>query len=192
VRLSNSTKLRSTGRNAIVTYNAIQKVFKSRLDEGRSHSRIQDFANSYSSHPFVTSPKSPYESMLSKNKESFFNVQSYNHFRSHNFNILFSIWNSLNSTLLDVPFLVSSKSDPSRYLWFDWSSRWSSTEVGPSSVSRYSLSGVPYFTKSYEYDTQSSDDLNESENYLNRLARARKNYLPNWSHTPYFYSRVSN
>jgi hypothetical protein len=192
IKLSNSTKLRSTARNSIVTYNAVQKVFKSRLDEGRSHSRIQDFANSFVTHPFVTSPKSPYESMLSKNKEFFFNTQSYNQFKSNNFNLLFSIWNSLNSTLLDVPFLISTKCDPSRYLWFDWQSRWSSIEVQPSSVARYSLSGVPYFTKSYEYETQSGDDLNESENYLNRLSRARKNYLPNWSHTPYFYSRVSN
>ena len=49
----------------------------------------------------------------------------------------------------------------------------------PSSVARYSLSGVPYFNKSYEYDTQKGDELNESENYVNRLSRARKNYMPN-------------
>lgn len=192
LKSSNTMKLRSTAKNAIVTYNAIQKVFKSRLDEGRSHSRLQDFSNSYVAHPFVTASKSPYEGMLAKNKESFFNVQSYNHFNNNNFNTLFSVWNSLNSTYLDVPFLISSISDSSRYLWFDWQSRWSSIEVQPSSVARYSLSGVPYFNKSYEYDTQKGDELNESENYINRLARARKNYMPNWSHTPYFYSRVSN
>jgi len=52
-------------------------------------------------------------------------------------------------------------------------------EIQPASAARYSLSGVPYFSKSSEFDTQASEDLNESENYLNRLARARKNYLPN-------------
>lgn len=46
-------------------------------------------------------------------------------------------------------------------------------------MARYSLSGVPYFNKSYEYDTQKGDELNESENYVNRLSRARKNYMPN-------------
>jgi heme/copper-type cytochrome/quinol oxidase subunit 2 len=192
LKSSNTMKLRSTARNAIVTYNAIQKVFKSRLDEGRSHSRLQDFSNSYVAHPFVTASKSPYEGMLAKNKESFFSVQSYNHFNNANFNTLFSVWNSLNSTYLDIPFLISAISDSSRYLWFDWQSRWSSIEVQPSSVARYSLSGVPYFNKSYEYDTQKGDELNESENYINRLARARKNYMPNWAHTPYFYARVSN
>ena len=91
LKASNAMKLRSTARNAIVTYNAIQKVFKSRLDEGRSHSRLQDFSNSFVAHPFVTATKSPYEGMLAKNKESFFNVQSYNHFNNGNFNTLFSV-----------------------------------------------------------------------------------------------------
>jgi hypothetical protein len=50
-------------------------------------------------------------------------------------------------------------------------------EVQPASIARFSLSGVPYFKKSSEFDTQSGDELDESENYLNRLAKARKNYL---------------
>jgi hypothetical protein len=77
LRVSNSMKLRSSTRSAIVTYNAIQKVFKSRLDEGRSNTRLQDFSNSYVSHPFITEKKSPYEGMLSKNTNSFFNVNNY-------------------------------------------------------------------------------------------------------------------
>jgi hypothetical protein len=66
LRVTNSMKLRSSTRSAIVTYNAIQKVFKSRLDEGRSNTRLQDFSNSYVSHPFITEIESPYEGMLSK------------------------------------------------------------------------------------------------------------------------------
>jgi hypothetical protein len=34
--------------------------------------------------------------------------------------------------------------------------------------------------------------LNESETYLNKLGKARKNYGSNWAFTPYFFSRVSN
>jgi len=90
VRFSNPLKLRSTARSAIVTYNAIQKVFKSRFDEGRSNARLQDFSNSYVSHPFQTEPKSPYESILGKNKESFFTVNNYKQSFVSNFNDTYS------------------------------------------------------------------------------------------------------
>ena len=192
LKISNQSKLRSTAKNSIVTYNAIQKVLKSRLDEGRSHARLSDFSSSYLSQPFVTSAKSPYEAMLAKNKESFFVNQAYNNYYSGSFNSMFTIWNSLNSTLLDIPFLVSTKSDPSRYLWFDWQSRWSSIEIQPSSIARYSLSGVPYTNKVSEFDTQSGNELADSENYLTRLSRSRKNYMSNWAYTPYFYARSTS
>ena len=192
LRVTNTMKLRSSARSAIVTYNAIQKVFKSRFDEGRSNARLQDFSNSYVSHPFITEKKSPYESMLAKNTDSFFNVNSYKNSLVSNFNQNTAIWNSLNTYFVDVPFLLSMKSDPSRYLWFDWQSRWSSLEVQPSSTARYSLLGLPYTSKSFEYSTGAGDEINDSENYLIKLARARKNYLSSWARTPYFYSRVSN
>jgi len=86
LRVTNSMKLRSSARSSIVTYNAIQKVFKSRFDEGRSNARLQDFSNSYVSHPFITEKKSPYEDMLGKNKDSFFNVNNYKHSLINNFN----------------------------------------------------------------------------------------------------------
>jgi hypothetical protein len=90
-RLSNPLKLRSTARNSIVTYNAIQKVFKSRLDEGRSNARLQDFSNSYVTHPFVTETKTPYESLLGKNKSSFFAINNYKQsivpYFNHNYSI---------------------------------------------------------------------------------------------------------
>jgi hypothetical protein len=41
------------------------------------------------------------------------------------------------------------------------------------------LAGLPYFTKNFEYSTQLGEDLNDSENYLTKLSRARKNYMPN-------------
>jgi len=109
-------RLRSTARNAIVSYNAMQKVFKSRLDEGRSHARISDFSNSYASHNFITAPKGNYEGALSKNKNSFFDINVYNPSYNTNFNYMSSVYNSINSTLIDIPFLISAKSDPSRYL----------------------------------------------------------------------------
>jgi hypothetical protein len=65
-------------------------------------------------------------------------------------------------------------------------------EISASSVSRYSLLGLPYSNKSFEYFTGLGDDLNDSETYLTKLNKARKNYGSNWAFTPYFYSRVSN
>jgi hypothetical protein len=86
---------------------------------------------------------------------------------------------SNNIYFMDLPFLMSMKSDPSRYLWFDWQSKWSSIEIAASSVSRYSLLGLPYSTKLFEYNTSVGDDLSESETYLTKLGKARKNYISN-------------
>jgi molecular chaperone GrpE len=55
----------------------MQKVFKSRLDEGRSHARLADFSNSFTQHNFITAPKASYEGILSKNKNSFFDTKLY-------------------------------------------------------------------------------------------------------------------
>jgi hypothetical protein len=82
--LTNSMKLRTTAKNSIVTYNAIQKVYKSRFDDSRSNTNFGDFTNSNSKYPFLLEPKTPYESMLGKNKESYFNVSLYNKEFSNN------------------------------------------------------------------------------------------------------------
>lgn len=192
LRTSNQLKLRSTTKNAIVTYNAIQKVFKSRFDEGRSNARLQDFSNSYIKHPLISEKRTSFESLLGKNKETFMATNLYNQFLKLNNSVVSSIANTTSIYFTEIPFLLSMKSDASRYLWFDWQSRWSSLEIQPSSVSRYSLLGVPYSNKSFEYTTQLGDEVNDSSDYLTKLSKARKNYLSNWSYTPYFYARVSN
>jgi hypothetical protein len=114
--LTNNIKLRSTAKNSIVTYNAIQKVYKSRFDEGRSNVNFSDFSNSYVTHPFLTDTKSPYENILTKNKEYYFNVNLYNSFLKNNYSTLLSVYSSLNNLFIDIPFLKSMKSDSSRYL----------------------------------------------------------------------------
>ena len=192
LRLTNPLKLRSTTKNAIVTYNALQKVFHSRYDDGRSNARLQDISNAYVKYPFLSEKKTKYESLLGKNKESFYNLSNYNSEITHNFSNFHNVINSLNIYFSDIPFLLSNQSDSSRHLWFDWHSRWNSIEVQPSSVARYSLLGVPYLNKSFEYTTKLGDTLNDSENYLLRLSKARKNYMSNWSLSPFFHSRISN
>jgi len=116
LRLSNPIKLRSTAKSAIVTFNAIQKVFRSRLDEGRSNTRLQDFSNSFVKHPLLTDSRINYESLLGKNKESFLQINTFNQTIKTNLNNLYLLFNSNNIYFMDLPFLVSMKSDPSRYL----------------------------------------------------------------------------
>jgi hypothetical protein len=119
LKLSNPFKLRSTVKNAIVTYSAIQKVFKSRFDEGRSNARLEDFSNSFVKHPYITDSRINYESLLGKNKESFLKTNLYNQTNKLNYSNLSPIFYSNNIYFMDLPFMVSMKSDPSRYLWFD-------------------------------------------------------------------------
>jgi hypothetical protein len=119
LKLSNPFKLRSTVKNAMVTYGAMQKVFRSRFDEGRSNARLEDFSNSFVKHPYITDSRVNYESLLGKNKESFLKTNLYNQTKKLNYSTLSPIYYSNNIYFMDLPFLVSMKSDPSRYLWFD-------------------------------------------------------------------------
>jgi hypothetical protein len=119
LRLSNPFKLRSTVKNAMVTYSAIQKVFRSRFDEGRSNTRLEDFSNSFVKHPYITDSRINYESLLGKNKESFLKTNLYKQSNKLNYSNLLPVFYSNNIYFMDLPFMVSMKSDPSRYLWFD-------------------------------------------------------------------------
>ena len=190
--VTNPMKLRSTAKNSIVTYNAIQKVYRSRFDELRSNVNFTDFTNSFAAYPFLLENKTPYESLIKKNKETFYNVNHYTKSFNNNYSELLNVFLSLNTNFTDIPFLLSLKSDASRYLWFDWQARWSSIEVQPSSIAKYSLAGLPYTSKKFEYSTALGDELSDSENYLTKISRARKNYMPNWAYSSLFYSKMTN
>jgi hypothetical protein len=114
--LTNSLKLRSTAKNSIVTYNAIQKVYKSRFDDLRSNINFDDFTNSFTKYPFITENKSPYENMLLKNDSSFFNTSYYTTFFKNNYSLLSELTRPNNTTFLDIPFMLSMKSDAARYM----------------------------------------------------------------------------
>jgi len=76
-RLSNPVTLRKTAKNSIVTYNALQKVFRTRFDEGRSNTSIGHFSDLSVKQPFLTESRVSYENLLGKNTESFYNVSFY-------------------------------------------------------------------------------------------------------------------
>ena len=74
VRTDHSVNRRAPARAAIGSYNALQKVYRTRLDERRSHTRLSDFANS--SAPIqLLSPRLPYEQFLAKNADYFTSTQ---------------------------------------------------------------------------------------------------------------------
>ena len=192
LRISNPLTLRTTTRNSIVNFNALQKVFRARFEDGRSNATLNQFAHLSSTQPFLNTDRVAYESLLGKTKNNFFNV---NFFTNNSLNILNEFSSSLtalNFQFFDFPFLLSAKSDMSRYMWFDWYAKWGLLEVGPSSVSRYMTIGVPYIKKSFSYNVESGESINEAETYLSRISRARKNYIPNWTYTPYLYMRSAN
>ena len=188
-RFNNNINLRNTAKNSIVTYNAIQKVFKTRFDEGRSHSKLSDFSGSFSKQPFISSERVFFEKLLGKNKKSFFDIVYYKNNFKKLINTDYSSISSLNFYFFDFPFLLATKSDSSRYLWFDWFAKWGYYEVQPSSASRYAIHGMPYFSKNFEFTTNNNELLNESENYFIRISKSRRNYLPNWTYTPYFFNK---
>ncbi len=188
-RFTNYLNTRSTAKNSLVTYNAMQKVFRTRFDENRSHTKLTDFSSFSIKQPFITSPRVPYERILGKNKNSFYNPLIFKNKFNNFFNFFHVNFSTLNYYFFDFPFLIAMKSDSARYLWFDWFAKWGFYEVQPSSASRYAIFGLPFFNKNFDFGAYNSDNLTETETYLSRIAVSRKNYLQNWTFSPYFYLR---
>jgi guanylate kinase len=94
----------------------MQKVFKSRFDEGRAHTKLLDFANFENKHQFITTPAPLYEKLLGKNKEYFFDINLYKTKLLSIDNTYETLLNPLNYYCYDFPFLLAYKSDASRYL----------------------------------------------------------------------------
>jgi hypothetical protein len=191
-RFSNPIALRGTAKNSIATYSALQKVFRSRLDQGRSNMRMRQFADMRITQPFMTGTRVAFEKLLGKNKESFYNTTFYTDNTFTVFNDLASANNSLNTYFFDFPFLLAAISDPSRSVWFDWWQKWGLVEVGPASEAKLSLVGAVHPKRSYDFNPLDGANLNGEETYFIRIARARKNYLPLWIYTPYLYLRTNS
>ena len=190
IRLSNPATLRPSVRNSIVNYNAFQKVFKPRLDESRSHVQSTSFADMSQKQPFLSDSKVPYLSLLGKNRDSFFATPLYKKSPLPNLNTASTLLDSLNSPMYDFPFLLARTSDTMRFTWIDWFAKWSYLEVQPSSVSKYSTIGVPYFRKPFDFNSTTGDKFQDTESYFTRVARSRRNYLPMWKYSPFTYNRA--
>jgi hypothetical protein len=115
--------LRGPVRSSIVTFNALQKVFRARFEDSRAHTNLQSFAKLGTEQPFLGSPRPAYESLLGKTKRSFFQVNFFNPTLTNVTNNLTSLDQSVNFFFFTFPFLLSAKSDMGRYMWFDWSAK---------------------------------------------------------------------
>lgn len=189
-RLSNPFSLRTAAKNSIQTHAAYDKVFKVRFDESRSHVNSESFSGLSESQPFVMSARVPYEKLIGKNKESFYSPTFYSTETKPLFNAETSLANLSNFPFYDFPFTLSKESDMTRYVWFDWYTRWGKLEIQPASNVRLSSLGVPYSKKHFDYSEGDGDEIKRVESYFTRMSRTRKNYLPNWTYTPYLFART--
>jgi hypothetical protein len=117
--------------------------------------------------------------LLGKTKNNFFDTNFYALSTLKVLNEFNSTLTALNYHFFEFPFLLSAKSDMSRYMWFDWYAKWGMVEVQFSSVSRYSILGVPYIRKPFDFNVDTSEPIFETESYFTRITRSRKNYIPN-------------
>jgi hypothetical protein len=108
------------------------------------------------------------------------------------FNDLSGLTNSLNYYFFEFPFLDGVTNDPTRHVWFDSFVKFAQKEVSGSSVSKYTIVGVPFYKKKYDFNVKQGRQMSETELYFSRIVTARKNYLPQWQYTPYLYTRSND
>ena len=188
-KLSNTPVLQFSAKNLTVNQSAFQKVFRSRFDEGRANVNTLAFAPIENKQQFLTDFGVSYNKMLRKNHDDFYSNLLFAKSYQTTSGALNSLIQSQKLPVYDFPFLLSNSSDVTRYSWIDWGSQWKYREVQPSSASRFSTLGVPYVRDPFNFNTNAGDSFQNTESYLTRISRSRRNYLPNWLFTPYFYNR---
>jgi len=114
--ISEIPNLRSTAKNAIISANAIGKVFRNRYEDKRSHAKIDDFSNIDSLQPFISGTRPQYEKFLQKNNNHYFNHALFKPILNLSQSQLVS--SNLPSFVnpFDIPFMIAMKSEASRYL----------------------------------------------------------------------------
>jgi len=191
-RLYNTLKLRKPTRELIKSFKAFQKVYRARYDQNFSHSSVYDLSNTQLKYLFFSEKRIKYENMLGKNISSYYDSVPYKNSISTVSNLVSPLFNSTNTYFTSIPFLLSELSDSMKNIWFGYHSRWTQIEVQPTSLARFSLLGRPKINRNFEFNPIKRDIITASENYTNRLCSARKNYISNWSTSPFLYTRLSN
>lgn len=181
--------IRPSVKDSIVNFNAFQKVFRSRLDEGRAHANTSHFSNLAQPQPFINDFGVPYVDLLGKNRTSSFASPIFMQSPLQNFNPMSAVYSLTATQMYEFPFMDALRSDLLRYIWMDGYSKWACVDVQPASVSRYSTIGVPYLRKAYDFNTSGSEEFSDVQTYFTRASRNRKNYLPIWTYSPLLLNR---
>jgi len=114
--ISEIPNLRSTAKNAIISANAIGKVFRNRYEDKRSHAKIDDFSNIDSLQPFISGIRPQYEKFLQKNNTHFFDNSLFKPILNLSKSQLISSNLPTFISPFDIPFMIAMKSEASRYL----------------------------------------------------------------------------
>ena len=184
-----SLVIRPSVKDSIITTNAFQKVFRSKLDESRSLINLSTLSNLYTKQPFIVDQHSPYTNLLTKDTLNFYSTTFYVMKPRRLSSTLPELFTQPMTQMFEFPFLDALQSDLIRYTWMDGYSKWDYIEVQPASVSKYSTLGVPYVRKPYDFSTNVGDSISETLSYFIRLSKLRRNYLPNWLYSPLLYNR---
>ena len=115
ISANSSLNIRPSVKDSIVNSNAFQKVFRSRMDEGRAHINSSHFANISLEQPFINDKAVPYTNMLGKNRSSFYQTPFYTSFIKDSLTPLYSVYTQNNTQMFDFPFLAALQSDLIRY-----------------------------------------------------------------------------
>jgi heme/copper-type cytochrome/quinol oxidase subunit 2 len=191
ITIVDSIPLRQATKDIIVTSNAINKVFKNRYDEGRSHARLADFDILNETLPLVVGARPLFEKYLHKQSTTAITTTFYVPNFINKISPFLTLAKFQNLPPFDFPFLTALKSESARYIWLDWYSHWDYVDVQPSSSSRYAIMGVPHFNRTFNFSPSMGETFSETETYFARLARARKNYLPAWTFSPLINNKIS-
>jgi len=116
LRFTSHPSLRLPAKNSITTFNALQKVFRTRFDEGRMNAKASHFGNMGVKQPFVSAGRLSYETMLGKNKESFFLTNYFPTTTIKTINSYSALMDSFKMAFYDFPFLLSEKSEAPMYM----------------------------------------------------------------------------
>lgn len=119
VLTSDNLVLRGSARNSILSYNALQKVFRSRYEEGRANVSPLHYTESAVRKPNLSANRPRVEGMLGKNKQSYFTPLFFKTEKLGLFNELYNFNLVLNFQTFDFPFLLAETSDPAKFLWLD-------------------------------------------------------------------------
>jgi hypothetical protein len=105
-----------TVKNISNTHDAIQKIFRTKIDESRSHVNLSEFNQSVVKNPFITSVKVDARELVGKNLYGFFDTSLFKPVNTLPTYPFYTTNIIENTYLYDFPFLMSVKSDASRYI----------------------------------------------------------------------------